>query len=126
MYTIMIRKPAVCTTLDTYKPEGYRPDKLCRTGRRKVMELHLVETVMLAQTIEAAIRPVPYRKWTVGVTDNPGRRCQEHGCPSIWQHWPTPNEQVGRYVESYLLKQGMRGDSGGGGHAGYVYVFREE
>ena len=71
--------------------------------------------------IEARVNYYP--AWTVGITDDPDRRRQEHGNPSGWYHWNADSEQVARNVEGYFLKKGMRGGSGGSGIANYVYIF---
>lgn len=64
-----------------------------------------------------------YSIWTIGVTDNPTRRRQEHGNPSYWRHWNADTEQAARNVETYFLAKGMKGGSGGAGRADYVYIF---
>ncbi len=71
--------------------------------------------------IEARVNYYP--AWTIGVTDNPDRRRQEHGNPSGWYQWHTDSEQVARNVEDYFIKKGMFGGSGGSGTASYLYIF---
>ena len=80
----------------------------------------LPETAIIA-TIEARVNYYP--AWTIGVTDDPDRRRQEHGNPSGWYQWDTNSEKVARNIEDYFLKKGMGGGSGGGGMADYVYIF---
>ncbi len=64
-----------------------------------------------------------YPVWTIGVTDNPDRRREEHGNPSTWYQWNADCEQVARNVEAYFIEEGMKGGTGGGGGADYVYIF---
>jgi len=64
-----------------------------------------------------------YSAWTIGVTDNPTRRRGEHSNPSVWHHWDADTEQVARNVEAYFIAKGMKGATGGGGRADYVYIF---
>ena len=68
-----------------------------------------------------------YSSWTIGVTDDPATRKSQHESKgkdvSSWKHWKTDSEQIGRDVERYFLAKGMQGDDGGGGNAGYVYIF---
>ncbi len=76
-------------------------------------------------TIKAAIEKIVsyYRAWTIGVTDDPDRRRREHGNPKSWYHWDADSEQIARNVEAYFIEKGMKGDTGGGGKADYVYIF---
>ena len=68
-----------------------------------------------------------YERWTVGVTDNPSRRRNDHkqGGRNVswWDHWDADTEEDARAVERYFLNKGMRGGTGGSGRADYVYVF---
>ncbi len=64
-----------------------------------------------------------YSLWTIGVTDDPSRRRQEHGNPKYWHQWDADTEQQARNVESYFLNKGMKGGTGGMGKADYVYIF---
>ena len=68
-----------------------------------------------------------YSAWTIGVTDKPFTRREEHESDgddvSSWSHYPTDNEDIGREVEKHFLDLGMKGGTGGGGNAEYVYVF---
>jgi len=75
--------------------------------------------------IEAAIQRIvsTYFIWTIGVTDNPKRRKSEHGDPKYWHYWDADTESDARNVEKYFIKKGMKGGTGGNGHADYVYIF---
>jgi hypothetical protein len=64
-----------------------------------------------------------YSVWTIGVTDDPDRRREEHDNPAVWYQWDADSEQVARNVEAYFIDKGMKGGSGGGGGADYVYIF---
>ena len=64
-----------------------------------------------------------YPAWTIGVTDDPAHRRIEHGNPVTWYQWDADSEQIARNVEAYFLRKGMKGGSGGGGRADYVYIF---
>ena len=68
-----------------------------------------------------------YSSWTVGVTDDPETRKQQHENDgknvTYWKHWKTDSEQISRDVESHFLDKGMKGGGGGQGKAGYVYIF---
>ena len=76
-------------------------------------------------TIKAAIEKIVsrYSAWTIGVTDNPDRRKREHGNPDVWYQWDADSERVARNIEAYFVDKGMKGDTGGGGSADYVYIF---
>lgn len=65
-----------------------------------------------------------YSAWTVGVTDNPSRRRREHGDPRTWHRWNAHTEVVSRRIEAYFIAKGMKGATGGGGDADYVYIFK--
>ena len=75
--------------------------------------------------IKAAIEAIVtrYSIWTIGVTDDPNRCKGEYGNPSSWHHWDADSEQIARDVEAYYLDKGMKGDTGGGGRADYVYIW---
>lgn len=81
------------------------------------------------QIIAAIITKVGsnYSIWTIGVTDDPEIRKSQHSSDgenvNFWSQWKTDSEKIGRDVEQYFLDRGMKGGSGGGGRAGYVYVF---
>ena len=75
----------------------------------------------IKSAIEAEV--TRYSAWTIGVTDDPDRRRREHDDPEVWYHWDAGSEQVARDVEAYFLDKGMKGDTGGGGGADYVYIF---
>jgi len=68
-----------------------------------------------------------YSIWTVGVTDTPKTRKDQHGSDNEevkhWKDWSTDSENDGRDIEEYFLDKGMKGDTGGGGSASYVYIF---
>jgi hypothetical protein len=68
-----------------------------------------------------------YGIWTIGVTDDPDTRKSQHESEGenvkYWSHWKTNSEKDGRDIESYFLGLGMKGGEGGGGKAGYVYIF---
>ncbi|MBA7579355.1 hypothetical protein ES708_21225 [subsurface metagenome] len=65
----------------------------------------------------------PYSLWTIGVTDDPNKRKEEHGNPKYWHQWDADSEQQARNVESYFMDKGMKGGTGGLGSADYVYIF---
>ncbi len=75
--------------------------------------------------IKAAIemRVSEYSFWNIGVTDNPVRRRREHRSPDAWYDWDADTEQEARNVEAYFIAKGMKGATGGGGKADYVYIF---
>lgn len=68
-----------------------------------------------------------YTVWTVGVTDTPKIRKDQHDDSGKdvkpWKDWSTDSEKDGRDIEEYFLDKGMDGDTGGGGSASYVYIF---
>jgi hypothetical protein len=79
----------------------------------------------IADEIEGIVRRtgLAYSAWTIGVTDDPVQRRIAHKNPSVWYQWQTDSEAGGRNVETHFISKGMQGGSGGGGHAGYVYIF---
>lgn len=80
---------------------------------------------MTEQEIKTAIEGhiKSYSVWTIGVTDDPDRRKQEHDNPQCWHHWNAPTEDAARRIEKYFVDKGCKGDTGGGGDADYVYIF---
>ena len=69
----------------------------------------------------------PYKAWTIGVTNNPHRRRNEHWAIGRrvwwWHHWAADDEQIARAVERHFRQMGMKADLGAYGRAGYVYVY---
>lgn len=64
-----------------------------------------------------------YSIWTIGVTDRPEQRKQEHDNPKYWHQWDASTEQVARRIESHFIAKGCKGGGGGLGDANYVYIF---
>jgi hypothetical protein len=68
-----------------------------------------------------------YSMWTIGITDDPERRKNEHEnegkSVTYWSHWKADTEAIARAVEAYFIDKGMKGGTGGRDHPTYVYVF---
>lgn len=69
----------------------------------------------------------PYKNWTIGVTDDPDRRRNEHRTIGRrvlwWHHWDADDERIARVVERHFQQMGMKSDVGARGRPGYVYVY---
>lgn len=81
---------------------------------------------MVEQQVKADIERYisgKYSIWTIGVTDNPQKRKEEHDSPKYWHQWSASTEQAARDIEACFLKKGCKGGTGGGGNANYVYIF---
>lgn len=59
----------------------------------------------------------------VGLTNDPQRRCREHGSPADWRiYGPFTNEYAAREWEKNAIAAGYRGGTGGDGWLwGYTY-----
>ena len=80
----------------------------------------------IAQAIISKInslgQPVQYR--TVGITDDPKRRHEEHGKPVTFTYWQASSGEAARILEKYFLDQGCKGGPGGGSSMSfYIYVY---
>ncbi len=64
-----------------------------------------------------------YSIWTIGITNNPERRKEEHENPKYWMDWKADGEQDTRSIEKHFLDKGMKGDTGGGENPTFVYIF---
>jgi len=64
-----------------------------------------------------------YSVWTIGITDDPKRRKEEHDNPSVWYHWKADTEKIARDVEKHFIDKDMKGATGGGENPNYVYIF---
>ena len=64
-----------------------------------------------------------YSLWTIGVTNEPAHCRIEYGSPRRWHQWHADTETAARNVERYFIAKGMKGASGGLGHANHVYIF---
>jgi hypothetical protein len=76
------------------------------------------------RTIESLeLREEPMVQY-VGLTDDPQRVWQEHGCPADWQTYgPFTTERHAKAWEAYVLKTGCKGGSAGAGWKyGYSYL----
>lgn len=81
---------------------------------------------MTEQEIKTAIEghiKGSYSAWTIGVTDDPDRRKQEHDNPKYWHQWNASTEDAARRIEKYFVDKGCKGAGGGKGDADYVYIF---
>lgn len=81
----------------------------------------------IVKAIDSKVSSTGYSIWTIGVTDDPDKRKEEYKynneSVTYWKEWKTDSEKVGRDVEKHFLDLKMKGGTGGGGKAGYVYVF---
>jgi len=81
----------------------------------------------LIQAVETRRGTSSYGVWTIGVTDDPQLRKDQHNNDGkdvqYWTQWRTDSESDGRDTEKYFLDRGMKGGTGGGGYAKYVYIF---
>jgi hypothetical protein len=68
-----------------------------------------------------------YVLWTVGITDTPKIRKDQHANEGKnvkhWKDWSTVSEKDGRDIEEHFLDKGMKGDTGNDGSVRYVYIF---
>ena len=87
------------------------------------------ETIM--EKIEARVmseKHKDYTLWTIGVTDRPDERKDEHKNDGknvdFWNQWKADSEKDARAIEEfYIEKKKMKGGGGGPGSADYVYIF---
>jgi len=81
----------------------------------------------LKSAIEAKKGSSQYSIWTIGITDDPKRRRDEHEAEGknvkYWSDWEADTETIARNVEAYFIDKGMKGGTVGGEHPTYVYVF---
>ena len=77
----------------------------------------------LIYAIEAARGGMGYEAWTIGITDDPGRRKDEHGNPVGWRSWEANSELTARLVEHGFRDKGMKGSPSGRTAPTYVYIF---
>ena len=81
----------------------------------------------LKAAIERKKGTTSYDIWTIGITNDPERRKNEHKnegrIVSYWSHWKANSETIARNVEKYFIDKGMKGGGGGGENPRYVYVF---
>lgn len=78
--------------------------------------------VAIQERVNSSKNP-KYSLWTIGVTDDPARRKEEHGNPKYWMQWNADSETAARNVEAHFIAKGMKGGTGGGAKANYVYIF---
>lgn len=81
------------------------------------------EIIQVIEKRVASSKTIDYKIWTIGITEDPERRKEEHGNPTYWMHWKADTETIARNIEAYFLKKDMKGGTGGGEHPTYVYIF---
>lgn len=68
-----------------------------------------------------------YSIWTIGITDNPEERKEQHKNEGknieYWLDWETENEDDARFIEEFFITKGMKGSGGGPTNGNYVYIF---
>lgn len=64
-----------------------------------------------------------YSIWTIGITEDPEQRKEQHGNPKYWMNWKADSETIARDVEKYFIDKGMKGGTGGGDRPTFVYIF---
>ena len=89
---------------------------------RAVTEAGLIRSIE-RRVIEIAREGTGYERWTVGITDDPGRSKAEQGNPLGWRSWRADSEPTARRVEQGFRDKGMKGSPGGGAAPIYVYIF---
>lgn len=79
----------------------------------------------LKDAIEKKRGTTSYGIWTIGITNDPKRRKDEHEADgksiASWSDWRADTEQIARDVEKHFLAKKMKG--GGGDNPTHVYVF---
>lgn len=87
----------------------------------------IMNEAQLKSTIERRKGSTSYSIWTIGITNDPERRKNEHENEGknvkYWSHWTADSESIARKVEQHFLDKGMKGGGGGGENPRYVYVF---
>ena len=88
---------------------------------------------MNKQTIIDAIESVingHYPEWTVGITNDPDRRKQEHAndgdSVKHWKEWLSDSLVDAQKIEKYFLDKDCKGGAGGNLRASkntYVYIY---
>ncbi|MGD9116166.1 MAG: hypothetical protein PVJ61_03180 [Dehalococcoidia bacterium] len=64
-----------------------------------------------------------YTYWTIGITIDPSQCKKQHHNPSYWHYCDAGSESSARHIEEYFVDKGMKGETGGGSHPHYVYIF---
>ena len=61
----------------------------------------------IINAIETKRGTISYKSWTIGVTDTPAERKQQHESEgenvNSWKHWKTDSETEGRAIEKHFL-----------------------
>lgn len=68
-----------------------------------------------------------YRFWTIGITQDPAARKEQHGNPRYWHEWLTGPLDSAREVEDYFINEKhMKGGPGGKldeDEPSWIYIF---
>jgi hypothetical protein len=88
---------------------------------------------MTKQTIINAIEKIiskSYSSWTVGISNDPDRRKQEHindgDDVTYWREWLSDSLSDAQEIEKYFIDKGCKGGTGGNLSAyknTYVYIY---
>ena len=89
------------------------------------MKKKLMKTMMTESEIKASIDTfiVGYSMWTIGITDNPVIKKQEHKNPKHWRRWDAGTEESARRIVKCFIDKGCKGDTSGVIKSNYVYIF---
>jgi len=65
-----------------------------------------------------------YTRWTIGLTEDPERRKEEHKNPAMWYQWQADSQLNAKYIEMYFQGKGMWGFPPDGDEPTYIYIFQ--
>ena len=65
-----------------------------------------------------------YTKWTIGLTEDPDSRKEEHKNPVTWFQWQADSQLDAKYIEMYFQGKGMWGFPTEGDNPTHVYIFQ--
>ena len=94
------------------------------------MNTIIMEKSQIISEIESRVNgseTADYSIWTIGISDTSKVQKDQHDNDGKdvqhWKDWSTNSKKDGRDIEKYFLDKAMKGDTGGGGSASYVYIF---
>lgn len=66
---------------------------------------------------------IRYNEWTVGISNDCGKRSSAHGSPKIWKDWKCSSDKVAREAERFFNEYKKSKGDGGGGNDDCVYIY---
>ena len=80
----------------------------------------------IIEAIKNKVGTTQYEIWRIGLTNDPKKRKEDWKNPGYWTQWDADSLSDAQDIETFFIRKGMKGGTGGDLSARsttYVYVF---